>query len=114
VSYQVEIIYVDDGSRDRTLEVLRALASQDSRVRYLSFSRNFGQQAALTAGMESARGDLLITMDSDLQHPPSLIPSLLEQWQAGKEVVITLRDDRHAPPPPHHLPSHPPFHPLDL
>jgi glycosyltransferase involved in cell wall biosynthesis len=95
--YQIEIIYVDDGSRDRTLEVLRDLVRQDARVRFLSFSRNFGHQAALTAGMEAARGDLVLTMDSDLQHPPTLIPALLEQWQAGHDVVITIRDDSQSP-----------------
>src|SRR4051794_24728124 len=66
--FQVEILYVDDGSRDRTLEVLRELTAEDERVRYFSLSRNFGHQAALTAGLEHARGDIIISMDSDLQH----------------------------------------------
>jgi glycosyltransferase involved in cell wall biosynthesis len=88
---EVEIIYVDDGSRDRTLEVIRALAAGDSRVRYVSLSRNFGVQAALTAGLEHALGDIVISMDSDLQHPPSLIPELLGKWCEGYEVVLTLR-----------------------
>jgi glycosyltransferase involved in cell wall biosynthesis len=92
-NYRTEVVYVDDGSRDGTLEVLRALAAADARVRYLAFSRNFGHQAALTAGLEAAWGDVVITMDSDLQHPPSLIPALLEQWQAGKDVVLTIRQD---------------------
>jgi dolichol-phosphate mannosyltransferase len=92
-SYRTEIIYVDDGSRDRTLDAMRRLAAQDRRVRYLSFSRNFGHQAALTAGMEAAVGDVVITMDSDLQHPPALIPELLEQWRAGNDVVLTIRGD---------------------
>jgi len=92
-AYQTEVIYVDDGSRDCTLETLRVLAGADARVRYLSFSRNFGHQAALTAGLEAARGDVVITMDSDLQHPPSLIPAMLEQWRAGKDVVLTIRLD---------------------
>lgn len=95
--YQIEILYVDDGSRDRTLDVLRDLARQDPRVRFLSFTRNFGHQAALTAGLEAARGDLVLSMDSDLQHPPALIPALLEQWQAGHDVVITIRDDSQSP-----------------
>src|SRR5438445_460907 len=76
-AYNVEIIYVDDGSSDRTLRVLRDLARNDRRVRYLSLSRNFGHQAALTAGLEHARGDLVISMDSDLQHPPALVRHLL-------------------------------------
>jgi dolichol-phosphate mannosyltransferase len=91
--YDIEILYIDDGSRDGTLDYLRHLAAVDSRIRYLSFSRNFGQQAALTAGMEHARGDVVITLDSDLQHPPSLIPALLEQWRKGHDVVLTFRED---------------------
>jgi len=90
--YDVEILYVDDGSRDRTLPLLRRLAARDGRVRYLSLSRNFGHQAALTAGMEHAAGDVLITMDSDLQHPPSVIPELLRRWREGHDVVVTLRE----------------------
>ncbi|MBM4071811.1 MAG: glycosyltransferase family 2 protein [Planctomycetes bacterium] len=92
-AYDAEIIYVDDGSRDRTLDVVKSLARQDSRVRFLSFSRNFGQQAALSAGLEVAGGDAIITMDSDLQHPPELIPQLLEQWRDGHDVVLTIRAD---------------------
>jgi dolichol-phosphate mannosyltransferase len=92
-AYRIEVIYVDDGSRDHTLQVLRRLAGEDSRVRYLSLSRNFGHQAALTAGLEAAQGDVVITLDSDLQHPPTLIPTLLEHWQAGRDVVLTIRQD---------------------
>src|SRR5690242_3289919 len=91
--YDIEILYIDDGSRDGTLDFLRHLAATDPRIRYLSFSRNFGQQAALTAGMEHARGDAVITLDSDLQHPPNLIPALLEQWRKGYDVVLTFRAD---------------------
>jgi dolichol-phosphate mannosyltransferase len=91
--YDIEVIYVDDGSRDRTLEVLKALATQDPRVRYLSLSRNFGHQAALTAGLEHAGGDVVITLDSDLQHPPALIPVLLEKWKEGSDIVLTIRQD---------------------
>jgi dolichol-phosphate mannosyltransferase len=91
--FAVEILYVDDGSRDGTLAILKGLASKDARVRYLSLSRNFGQQAALTAGLEHARGDLVITMDSDLQHPPAVIPQLLSKWREGYEIVLTIRDE---------------------
>lgn len=91
--YEIEVIYVDDGSCDGTLAVLRELAAHDARVRYLSFSRNFGHQAALTAGLEIARGDAVVTMDSDLQHPPELLPALLEKWRAGFEVVLTIREE---------------------
>jgi dolichol-phosphate mannosyltransferase len=89
--YDFEVLYIDDGSRDGTLGLVRALAAADPRVRYLSFSRNFGQQAALTAGMEHARGDAVITLDADLQHPPAVIPELLRRWQDGCDVVLTLR-----------------------
>jgi dolichol-phosphate mannosyltransferase len=91
--YRVEVLYVDDGSRDGTLGVLRRLAEADPRVRYLSLSRNFGHQAALTAGLEHAEGDIVITMDSDLQHPPEVIPQLLDEWKQGADVVITIRAD---------------------
>jgi dolichol-phosphate mannosyltransferase len=91
--YEVEILYIDDGSRDRTLDYLRALGASDPRVRYLSFSRNFGQQAALTAGLEYAAGDVVITLDSDMQHPPALIPALLARWREGHDIVLTLRED---------------------
>jgi dolichol-phosphate mannosyltransferase len=91
--YELEILYVDDGSRDGTLEVLRRLAAGDARVRYLSFSRNFGHQAALTAGLEHARGDVVVSMDSDLQHPPALVPTLLAKWREGNDLVLTLRQD---------------------
>jgi dolichol-phosphate mannosyltransferase len=69
------------------------LAAGDPRVRYRSLSRNFGHQAALTAGLELAQGDVVISLDSDLQHPPSLIPALLDQWQQGYDIVLTLRND---------------------
>src|SRR3954467_13810529 len=89
--YEIEILYVDDGSRDGTLDVIRELAAADSRVRYLSLSRNFGHQAALTAGLEHARGVAVISLDSDLQHPPALIPELVAKWQGGFDVVLTIR-----------------------
>lgn len=91
--YEIEILYIDDGSRDGTLDFLRRLSAGDARIRYLSFSRNFGQQAALTAGMEHATGHAVITLDSDLQHPPCLIPALVEEWRKGHDVVLTFRED---------------------
>jgi dolichol-phosphate mannosyltransferase len=91
--YDIEILYIDDGSCDRTLSVIRDVGSRDKRVRFLSFSRNFGHQAALTAGLEHARGDAVIMMDSDLQHPPALIPELLSKWKEGFDVVLTVRQD---------------------
>jgi dolichol-phosphate mannosyltransferase len=91
--YDCEIVYVDDGSRDGTLDYLRSLALSDERVRYLSLSRNFGHQAALTAGLEQAVGDVIIMMDSDLQQPPRLIPDMLAKWKEGHEIVLTVRDE---------------------
>jgi glycosyltransferase involved in cell wall biosynthesis len=91
--YRFEIIYVDDGSRDGTLACLRQLTREDPRVRYLSLSRNFGHQAALSAGLEHARGEAVISMDSDLQHPPAILPLLLQQWESGNDVVITIRQE---------------------
>jgi dolichol-phosphate mannosyltransferase len=91
--FDAEMIFVDDGSRDGTLEVLRGLARADRRVHYLSLSRNFGKEAAMTAGLEHAQGDAVIVIDTDLQHPPALIPVLLDKWQAGAEVVVTVRRD---------------------
>jgi dolichol-phosphate mannosyltransferase len=91
--FEAEIIYVDDGSCDGTLAVMRDLGRLDTRVRYLSLSRNFGKEAAMTAGLEHAHGDAVIVIDTDLQHPPGLIPLLLEKWQAGAEVVVTVRAD---------------------
>src|SRR5262249_7502464 len=88
--FEIEIVYFDDGSRDGPLALLRRWARQDTRVRYLSLSRNFGHQPALTAGLEHAQGDLIITMDADLQHPPTLLPKLISCWRQGYEVVLTI------------------------
>ena len=85
------IILVDDGSTDETLQVLNELASEDERVEVYSLSRNFGHQVALTAGCDVARGEAVILMDSDLQHPPELIPAMVARWRAGAEVVSAVR-----------------------
>jgi glycosyltransferase involved in cell wall biosynthesis len=94
--YDAEILLVDDGSRDGTLALLRQMAADDPRVRFFSFSRNFGHQAAITAGLENARGDAVVTLDCDLQHPPSLIPTLVRKWREGYDVVATVREDDRA------------------
>ncbi len=86
-----EIIFVDDGSEDNTLEALKILRARNHRVRYLSLSRNFGHQNALKAGLDHAQGDCVITMDADLQHPPELIPIMIGKWREGYEVVTTIR-----------------------
>lgn len=89
-----EIIFVNDSSKDRTLDIIKDLNSKDSSIKVLTFSRNFGHQVALTAGMDHARGKAVILMDGDLQHPPELIPKMAEKWREGGEVIFTIRDDR--------------------
>lgn len=89
-----EIIFVDDGSRDRTLELARELAAEDPRVRYVSFSRNFGHEAASTAGLDRADGDTVVLIDADLQDPPELIPQMLTKWREGAHVVYAQRRQR--------------------
>jgi glycosyltransferase involved in cell wall biosynthesis len=91
---QWEIVVVDDGSKDGTFEQLCKLAAQDSRIRGVRFSRNFGKEAALLAGLNIAKGDAVITMDSDLQHPPSLIPVMIEAWESGAKVVNCVKRNR--------------------
>ena len=86
-----EIVVVDDGSQDGTLEVLAELNARNARVRYLSFSRNFGHQAAILAGLENARGDVVISMDADLQHPPELLPEMVDLWRDEYDVVYTTK-----------------------
>lgn len=90
--FGVEIYYVDDGSTDGTDDVLESLASKDPRVVVIELSRNFGHQAALTAGLDASRGDVVITMDGDGQHPPALIPEMLHLFSAGYEVVLAQRE----------------------
>ncbi|WP_309743738.1 MULTISPECIES: glycosyltransferase family 2 protein [unclassified Chamaesiphon] len=89
-----ELILVNDGSQDRTLELLRALHERDSRVVYLSLARNFGHQIAVTAGLNYVRGKAIIVLDGDLQDPPELIPDLLALWQQGYQVVYAQRTKR--------------------
>jgi undecaprenyl-phosphate 4-deoxy-4-formamido-L-arabinose transferase len=90
-----EIVFVDDGSRDRSADVLRALHAQDPGVRVVRFNRNYGQHAAVFAGMERARGDVVITLDADLQNPPEEIPALLRRLEDGFDVVGGARVHRH-------------------
>jgi dolichol-phosphate mannosyltransferase len=88
-----EILFVDDGSRDRSFELVKKINATDPLVRGISLSRNFGHQVALYAGMQYAAGDVIVTMDADLQHPPSVIPLLLEQMDKGFDIVNTRRLD---------------------
>jgi glycosyltransferase involved in cell wall biosynthesis len=91
-----EIVFVDDGSRDGTLAAIRAVTAADPNIRYLSFTRNFGHQAALRAGLRHARGRAVIVMDCDFEHPPELIPQLVNAWRDGAKIVVTRRDDGEA------------------
>ncbi|MGM9334261.1 glycosyltransferase family 2 protein [Streptomyces murinus] len=91
LGHDMEFVYVDDGSRDRTLTVLERLAARDQRVRYVSFSRNFGKEAALLAGLRHASGDSVVVMDADLQHPPELIARMVRLREQGYDQVIARR-----------------------
>lgn len=96
--YRYNLLFVDDGSSDNTLQEIKKLTVQDENIRYISFSRNFGHQAAIKAGVDKADGDCVITMDGDMQHPPHLIPRLLEKWEEGYDVVYTVRkEDKNLP-----------------
>jgi polyisoprenyl-phosphate glycosyltransferase len=91
--YDYEIILVNDGSKDQTLSKIRELSNVDKRVKYISFSRNFGHQNAVKAGLDFASGNAIISLDADLQHPPRMIPQLIEKWKEGYEVVYTIREE---------------------
>jgi polyisoprenyl-phosphate glycosyltransferase len=86
-----EIIFVDDGSRDGTLEQLKLLRTQNPHLQYVSLSRNFGHQQALKAGLDRATGDCIISMDGDMQHPPEFMAAMLAKWREGYDVVYTIR-----------------------
>ena len=92
--FDFEIVCVDDGSRDNTLEQLIAISKTDPRVTVLEFSRNFGKEPAMTAGIDATTGDCVIPIDADLQDPPALIAEMLKKWQEGAEVVLAKRVDR--------------------
>ncbi len=91
--YHYEIILINDGSQDSTLDVIKNLCTEDSRVHYISFSRNFGHQNALKAGFDKSSGDCAICLDADLQHPPQMIPEMLKKWEEGYESIATKRLD---------------------
>jgi polyisoprenyl-phosphate glycosyltransferase len=94
----VEVILVDDGSRDASYSLMAGFHDADPRFKAVRLSRNFGHQMAITAGLDLARGDAVVIMDSDLQHPPEVIPKLLSQWRAGYDIVYGVRHERSGEP----------------
>ena len=96
----LEFVFVDDGSRDNTLEVFRQLSDKDERVHYVSFSRNFGKEAGIYAGLEKSKGDYVVIMDADLQDPPAMLPEMISYIESGEyDCVATRRVDRKGEPP---------------
>ena len=86
-----ELLFIDDGSSDGTAELLKEISDKDEKVSFIRFSRNFGHQAALKAGYDYARGDAVICLDADMQHPPELIPEMIEKWQQGYDVPLRYK-----------------------
>lgn len=93
-NFELEIIYINDGSKDKSNEEIEKLANNDPRVKHIEFSRNFGKEAAVSAGVFHSKGDAAIIIDADLQHPPHLMPQFIEKWKKGADVVIGIRKTR--------------------
>ncbi len=93
-NYKFEFLFVNDGSRDNTLEIIKSQAKKDSRVSYINLSRNFGKEVAMIAGIDHARGDAMVIIDADLQDPPELIPEMIKHWEEGYDDVYARRSSR--------------------
>ena len=90
-NYEFEILFVNDGSKDKTINIIKQLRAEDKRICYVDFSRNFGKEIAMIAGLDYATGDCVIFMDADLQDPPELIPELVKYWEEGYDDVYAKR-----------------------
>lgn len=93
-NYDYEILFINDGSKDNTLSILENIAKEDSKIKVISFSRNFGHQAAVTAGLKFVTGDCVVIIDADLQDPPELIPDMVKEWEKGYDVIYGKRKKR--------------------
>ena len=94
INYDYEIIFIDDGSKDKTLSLLEKIAIVDHKVKVISFTRNFGHQCAVTAGLKHVSGDAVVIIDADLQDPPELIPDMILLWEEGNKIVYGKRKKR--------------------
>ena len=92
INIQHEIVFINDGSKDNTLQILKNIGQNDKSVKYISFSRNFGKEAGMLAGLEYITGDCVVIMDADLQHPPELIPEMIKYYEEGYDQVIAKRN----------------------
>lgn len=106
VAFDYEVIFINDGSSDSTLEIIRNLADSNPNVKYISFSRNFGKESAIYAGLINATGNLVCVMDADLQHPPNLLPEMIEAISEGYDVAAAKRVSKKGEPPVNKLGSH--------
>lgn len=97
-NYEAAVLFVDDGSHDKTMEKIKGLTQKNTEIRYLSFSRNFGKEAAIFAGLANSTGDIVVLMDADLQHPPALIPQMIKEVEAGADCCGARRIDRKGEP----------------